>query len=396
VARDASRADPAELDAIADRIARRLEDDVDVFTEASLDEVVIPETMREPPLIDLLRNFARESLLATLRTLRGEDLPESCPPLDAWAARQNEETGTPLSLLLDGYQAGHRILWNAWEEAVGSEGLDPDSAAAVRRRGSEALFAYSRRLSTLATEEYMAARDERHRGAGERRLQILRRLLEGEEVDASALDHPVEGWNVAVVATGERLKEELRVLARASDCRVLVIDVYPDPWWAWLGRSRPLTAKARAALARLRPGDGERLATGVEHEGVDGFRASNREALFGFGATSDERPLVRYGDVALEDLASRDPGAASVFVATELAPLAGEDRRSQKLRHTLAAYFECGQNARATAERLGIHHQTVAQHLDAIEERIGASVASRRAELELALRLRRHLELAGR
>lgn len=56
------------------------------------------------------------------------------------------------------------------------------------------------------------------------------------------------------------------------------------------------------------------------------------------------------------------------------------------------SYFESSHNVAATAAALGVHHQTVANRVRAVEETLGAPVASRRAELELALRLRRCFE----
>ena len=101
--------------------------------------------------------------------------------------------------------------------------------------------------------------------------------------------------------------------------------------------------------------------------------------------------MVRYADVALEVLASTDPAAAGAFVERELAGLDAADPRSERLRDTLGAYFSAGHNAAAAASELGVHEQTVAARLHAVEERIGRPVGARRAELETALRLRRYL-----
>lgn len=60
------------------------------------------------------------------------------------------------------------------------------------------------------------------------------------------------------------------------------------------------------------------------------------------------------------------------------------EQRKVSERQTLRAWFAVGHNAAA----LGVHEQTVAQRLRAVEERTGRPVASRRAELETALRLR--------
>jgi DNA-binding PucR family transcriptional regulator len=62
--------------------------------------------------------------------------------------------------------------------------------------------------------------------------------------------------------------------------------------------------------------------------------------------------------------------------------------RSETLRATLAAYFGSGQNAASAAALLGVHERTIANRLRAIEAQAGRPVATRRAELEMALRLR--------
>lgn len=76
------------------------------------------------------------------------------------------------------------------------------------------------------------------------------------------------------------------------------------------------------------------------------------------------------------------------FVSDELGALAGLDRRAEKLRATLESYFASAMSATCTAARLGVHDQTVANRLRAIEHSIGHSIQTGRAELEVALRLR--------
>jgi hypothetical protein len=46
-----------------------------------------------------------------------------------------------------------------------------------------------------------------------------------------------------------------------------------------------------------------------------------------------------------------------------------------------------GHNAAATAAALGVHEQTVAKRLRAAEDRLGHTISSRHAALEIALRL---------
>ena len=99
---------------------------------------------------------------------------------------------------------------------------------------------------------------------------------------------------------------------------------------------------------------------------------------------------VRYADFAATSLACENSEEAQLFVARELRGIEDDSAASQRIRDTLLAYFESEHNAASAAARLGVHQQTIANRLRAVEERLGRSVGARRLELELALRLRRN------
>ncbi|MGH9043820.1 MAG: helix-turn-helix domain-containing protein, partial [Acidimicrobiales bacterium] len=64
------------------------------------------------------------------------------------------------------------------------------------------------------------------------------------------------------------------------------------------------------------------------------------------------------------------------------------------LRTTLEAYFASDQNAVSTSHRLHIHERTVSYRLRSIEEWLDTTIASRRDELAISLRLHRLLDAA--
>ena len=349
----------------------------------------LPIWMREPPLRDVAHEFTADSIRAELLVLRtGGELPDECPPVDAQGTREGARAGSPLSLLLDGYRAGHQAQWEAWFDLVNAERLTEDEKDEVLRRGSRFFFDYAARLSALVTEEYMDERDLALRSAEQRRMRHVVRALDGEPVDAASLDYPFDVHHIAIVASGEGAMEALRNRARELDRRSLVLEVGEGIWWAWLGSAAPLgEAEAWSEL------DGDSVVgIGTENFGLEGFRRTHRQAARAqrFAIRTGAR-AAHYGDLMLEDLASRDEEDARAFIASELCGLDGEDRRSKRLRLTLLAYFDNGQNAKVAAAQLGIHQQTVAQRLASVEKRIGQPVALRRAELEVALRLRNYL-----
>jgi sugar diacid utilization regulator len=86
---------------------------------------------------------------------------------------------------------------------------------------------------------------------------------------------------------------------------------------------------------------------------------------------------------------SLDPAGLSSFLAATIGPLTEHDaQRGSELAATLLAYFDSNQNAKATAQRLRIHVNTVRQRLATIEDLLGHwGQASRALELHIAVRL---------
>lgn len=86
---------------------------------------------------------------------------------------------------------------------------------------------------------------------------------------------------------------------------------------------------------------------------------------------------------------TQDQAGLSAFLASTIGALTShDDKRGAELAPTLLHYFDCNQNAKATAHRLGIHVNTVRQRLASIEALIGPwSQAARALEIHMALRL---------
>ncbi len=215
----------------------------------------------------------------------------------------------------------------------------------------------------------------------QRRLGLVRALLAGGEADGGELGWDLAGTHVGVVASGSGGEAAIAALASDAGTRALVVGVTEQRAWGWLDAPLPRATPAPDGDARLAVGDPLR--------GADGFRRTHRqaEAAARVGARRGDS-LVAYADVALEALAGADAEQARAFVTREIGALEGEGERERGLRDTLAAWFAAGHNAAAAAAALGVHERTVAYRLWTVEERLGCPPASRRAELETALRLR--------
>lgn len=370
-----------------------LERDLDALAEATLIGMSEepPAWMEDAAVAREAREFTARAIGAELQIFKaGGELPDECPAVDADGARRGARAGSPLSLMLDGYRAGHRAQWDAWLQLVERREPDPERRLNLLRQGSDFFFAYAARLSSLVTDIYMSERDEAMRSGEQRRVGLVTQLLEGAEIGTADLGYPLERIHLGISAEGAGAGDLLRSATSGTGRVALILNVDKDLWWAWVageGADRELTPALTA-------GDGGGIAIGFGNPaaGLEGFRTTHEQAgrarALAAASETGERVVTRYADIALEDVAGRDEAVARAFVAAELAGIDGAGGRQQKLRETLLAYFRAGQNAKGAAAALGVHQQTVAQRLRSIEEQIGRPVDTRRAELETALRLR--------
>jgi DNA-binding PucR family transcriptional regulator len=158
--------------------------------------------------------------------------------------------------------------------------------------------------------------------------------------------------------------------------------------WVWLGYPAGRVDVA-GRLIELAASRDVTIGVGILEQGPDGFRETHRQAQTAkaIGGRLDRR-AVAYTEVALEDLAAQNTARAHAFTGRELGPLTADTREAERLRRTLQAYFACAQRASSAAAMLGVHERTISNRLRRVEELLGHSPSDRRAELELALRLR--------
>ena len=88
-------------------------------------------------------------------------------------------------------------------------------------------------------------------------------------------------------------------------------------------------------------------------------------------------------------LGASGPGELDDFVERSLGPVLEHDRRrGTDLVATLETWFAEGGRARATAERLHVHPNTVAQRLDRVGDLLGPRWREPDAALDLQLAMR--------
>ena len=228
---------------------------------------------------------------------------------------------------------------------------------------------------------------ERLRQAPSRHVsERIESLLESGSADFADLDYRLEDWHVGLVVMGPKAELESRRLAEKLGCQHLSLPRPSDVIWAWLGSPRPVTfAKLGNAVATC--GDPLAVTAGEPRRGIDGWRLSHREARGAtiVGALTGIR-LTRYSDVPLLASCLVNEVAGRSLLDRYLEPLSVR-RDGDALRATLRAYLDRDCNAASAAAALGVDRHTVQRRLRRIEESIGEPVASRRAELDVALRL---------
>ena len=130
-----------------------------------------------------------------------------------------------------------------------------------------------------------------------------------------------------------------------------------------------------------------RIAFGRAHTGADGVRTSYREAR-SLATYQHGARVVLYEDVLLPRVLEGDAGARSAFLEQLFGPLARR-RGGHALQEAVVAYAREGFRFRRTAERLGIHPNTLRYRLERAREATGLELDDPevRFRLQLAARL---------
>jgi hypothetical protein len=317
---------------------------------------------------------------------RGEDSVESAPPEALAQARRAARAGVSLDTVLRRYVLGSTLLGDfLMQEADSDDFADQGS---VLREVLSAQAAVLDGLMTSITNEYSCELGRAGRTPEQRRGERVQRLLAGGHCDTAELDYELSGWHIGVIATGTAPDVAMRRIAGELGARLLCVARSEGTAWCWLGGERaPAMRDVERALAD-EPGEDVSLAVGEPEPGLEGWRLTHRQAQAALRvALHSRRRLTRYADVALLASVLGDDMLAGSLVGIYLSPLGDKSNGGAVLRETLRAYFAAERNASSAASALGVARHTVENRLRMIEEKLGHTVRTRQAELEVALRL---------
>ena len=377
---------------LAERLRERRAE-IEQATLARVHAVSDPAEIEDPEYVLGLREAVAAAFGYAIAGIdAGEGRRPPIPTQLFGQARAAARNGVSLETVLRRYFAGCSLLSDfiVREAAVG--GISAEELQKLLWSVSALLD----NLVVVVADEYSheLERLQPLRDPQRRRTEQVRKLLAGEPLGTTDLRYELNGWHLAMIASGPGAEGVIRDLASAVDCSHLIVSPEEGTVWAWLGgRCRVSTPEVqRLAMQRLTPKAW--IALGEPGNGVEGWRLSHRQAKA--AALVARRGLernVRYADVALLSSALRDDVLARSLREIYLVPLEEERDGGETLRGTLATYLEVGRNVSSAAARLGIARQTVSVRLRAAEERIDRSLDSCAAEVEVALQLGRLTEL---
>jgi len=125
--------------------------------------------------------------------------------------------------------------------------------------------------------------------------------------------------------------------------------------------------------------------------GIPALYAMLRRALGVLERLGIQGQIVGQNELALYStlFETHDQSSLADYLESVIGSVLAHDRkRNTELAATLLSYFDCNQNAKTTAQKLGIHVNTVRQRLATIEDVLGHwGQANRALEIHVALRL---------
>lgn len=308
-------------------------------------------------------------------------------PLEAVSqAHRAARVGVSLDTVLRRYVLGSTVLGDFLLQEADRSGCAGQPGVVRDILNTQA--AVLDRLMAAITTEYMRELERVGRSPGERRAELVRRLLGGGRCRAADLGYALEEWHLGVIATGGAVEMVLRGLAAALGRALLYIPRGEETAWAWLGGPSEISATDVEPLLASAGQRSVSLAVGEPGRGVEGWRLTHRQAQAALRvALQRSQPLTRYSDVALLSSMLLDDALADSLVDIYLSPLGSNSNGGAVLRRTLSAYFAAERNASSAASALGVTRHTVENRLRTIEQKLGRRLRTHQAELEVALRL---------
>jgi PucR C-terminal helix-turn-helix domain/GGDEF-like domain len=319
-------------------------------------------------------------------------------------ARRLAQRGVPMVALVRAYRIGQARFLRWCFDELGSDAPGAVVRAEATRRMTERSFVYIDRVSEQVIEIYEQERDRWLNNRATVRAARVRAVLAGNDVDIdlteSTLGYRLRRRHLGLVAwvrEATRGDDDLLLLERTATrlaqragavAKPLFIPCDESSAWVWLALPDGDAAAAGPVPDAVEE-PGVRIALGEPASGVEGFRASHRQALLAqtvaLAAGPAGRPVTAFADIRPIALMSSDVAAIRTWVLDTLGALAIDDAQHKRLRDTLRVFLSTGGSYTATAVQLTMHKNTVHYRVNRAEEIRGRSFHDDRLGLELAL-----------
>jgi DNA-binding PucR family transcriptional regulator len=404
--------DEAEEQAVREMLfaaAQAVERDADAIASDIADLLTreVPEISADAQTREDILLRGRAGLLSWARAfLRGVAPDKVESPAEAYAyARALARRGVPLDVLLRVHRLALSVLLQAWEERLGSQ-HPTELLLAATRRSIEVNFQFHDVLMEGLSNEYQRERERWVRGAEALRRDTITAILAQEAVETDGagriLGYDLRRHHLALVLWAEPTPDDPQVLPRLERAataasahleasRPLMLSVDGRTMWAWVGRHTEPPRHLIDSLAAAHKPDGVSIALGAPGQGLTGFRRSHRDAAdtMKVALAAERRPgsVIPFHTVELAALLAGDPERTRRFVHERLGALATDDDESHRLRATLMLYLEENGSRVATAKRIGVHPNTVANRIRACRDILGRDVGQDQVPLLVALTL---------
>jgi DNA-binding PucR family transcriptional regulator len=387
--RAAMRSAAVALELDVDRVA-------DHLTAALHDEIA--ELPEDAASRHATRRTAADSTLEMARAVGGTPVGPPDPPVRSiLSARAMARSGQDPRALVRVVHISHRVLLAQLQQRLLELDLPADVLADAVATCQRITFDWTDAGMTRLIAEYQDEHDRLARSGHAERARAIRAVLSEDSVDATAssraLRYDLSRHHTALILWSESSEEGSTLQAAADEVaatlgagRPLSLAVAGATLWAWVATTNPPGDAVSRIAGRT---DGVSIAVGEPAPGIAGFRTTHEDAQVAHRVANLSKrragAVTRYGEVRLAAMLATDLGRVRRFVHAQLGDLVLDNDEHRRLRSTLKVFLDERGNRHATAERLGVHVNTVRNRIRTAEQLLDDRLQTQPVELHVAL-----------
>jgi PucR-like helix-turn-helix protein len=324
---------------------------------------------------------------------RGQPWEGPLPAEVGTQARRAAAAGLSVTSVLDRCMAGFALVRDLFCMQLEARDLSRDDEHALQRQMSQLMDKLRRRVLRELEQAHEHECRQTMRTMAQRRAEMARKLLAGatptsqEVLDLGGYD--LDGWHIAVVATGADAKKIVALLANQLGCEALPVFQGAQGTSVILGAQRKVAFEDIERIAYGQAKDMDALlALGEVARGLKGMRITHRGAEAAtLVARYDPRKITRYADIEPEAAALLDDALGEALIERYLSPLDEMGISGHEARRTIQAFLDSGGSYSKAARSLPVDRSTMYERIKKIREQLGFDLWEQRSKIERALRV---------